>query len=52
MIMRTHGDSCRAASQRAGIPGKLVVRDLNDDGWLDQLPGNYDVVATVNAVHW
>jgi len=30
----------------------LVVRDLKDDGWPDQLPGNYDVVATVNALHW
>jgi hypothetical protein len=28
------------------------VRDLKDDGWLDELPGNYDVVATVNALHW
>ena len=28
------------------------MRDLNDDGWLDGLPGNYDVVATVNALHW
>jgi SAM-dependent methyltransferase len=28
------------------------VRDLNDDGWLDELLGNYDVVATVNALHW
>ena len=28
------------------------MRDLTDDGWLDQLPGNYDVVATVNALHW
>jgi SAM-dependent methyltransferase len=43
---------CRAANQRDRIPGTLVVRDLNDDGWLDQLPGNYDVVAAVNALHW
>jgi SAM-dependent methyltransferase len=43
---------CRAANQRDRIPGTLVVRDLNDDGWLDELPGNYDVVATVNALHW
>jgi SAM-dependent methyltransferase len=43
---------CRAANQRARIPGKFVVRDLYDDGWLDELPGNYDVVATVNALHW
>ena len=25
------------------------MRDLKDDGWLDELPGNYDVVATVNV---
>jgi len=43
---------CRAANQRDRIPGTLVVRDLNDDGWLDELPGNYDVVAAVNALHW
>jgi hypothetical protein len=43
---------CRAVNQRDRIPGTLVVRDLNDDGWLDELPGNYDVVAAVNALHW
>jgi len=43
---------CRAVNQRDRIPGRLVVKDLNDDGWLDGLPGNYDVVATVNALHW
>jgi tRNA (cmo5U34)-methyltransferase len=43
---------CRAVNQRDRIPGKLVVRDLKDDGWLDALRGDYDVVATVNALHW
>jgi SAM-dependent methyltransferase len=43
---------CRAVNQRDRIPGTQVVRDLKDDGWLDELPGNYDVVATVNALHW
>ena len=43
---------CRATNQREHIPGRLVVRDLKDDGWLDELPGDYDVVATVNALHW
>ncbi len=43
---------CRAVNQREGIPGKLVVRDLQHDGWRDELSGNYDVVATVNALHW
>ena len=43
---------CRTANQRDRIPGRVVVRDLNDDGWLDEFSGNYDVVATVNALHW
>lgn len=43
---------CRAANRRNSIPGTLVVRDLKEDGWLDELRGNYDVVATVNALHW
>jgi len=43
---------CKAVNQRDGISGKLVVKDLKDDDWLDKLPGNYDVVATVNALHW
>jgi SAM-dependent methyltransferase len=43
---------CRAANQRERIPGTVVVKDLEDDGWLGELPGNYDVVATVNALHW
>jgi hypothetical protein len=43
---------CRAVNQRAGIPGKLVVSDVEDDGWLRELLGNYDVVTAVNALHW
>jgi SAM-dependent methyltransferase len=43
---------CRAVNQRDRIPGRVVVRDLKDRGCLDDLPGNYDVVATVNALHW
>ena len=43
---------CRAVNQRDRIPGTLIVRDLTDDGWLDELPENYDVVAAVNALHW
>jgi SAM-dependent methyltransferase len=38
---------CRAVNQRDRIPGTLIVRDLKDDGWLDQLSGNYDVLAAV-----
>lgn len=43
---------CRAVNRRDRIPGKLVLRDLEDDGWADALAGNYHVVATVNALHW
>ena len=43
---------CRAANQRERIPGELLVRDLEHDGWLDALSGDYDVIATVNALHW
>ena len=43
---------CRAVNERASIPGTLVVKDLNDDDWFDQLRGDYDVVAAVNALHW
>jgi SAM-dependent methyltransferase len=43
---------CAAINQRDRVPGTLVVRDLKDDGWVDTLPGTYDVVATVNALHW
>jgi SAM-dependent methyltransferase len=43
---------CAAVNRRDGVPGTLVVKDLEDDGWVDTLPGDYDVVATVNALHW
>jgi SAM-dependent methyltransferase len=43
---------CRAVNRRDRIPGTLVVRDLNEDGWLEQLSGNYDVVTAINALHW
>jgi SAM-dependent methyltransferase len=43
---------CRAVNLRERVPGTVVVRDLTDDEWLDALPGKYDVVATVNALHW
>jgi len=43
---------CRAVNQRDCIPGTLVLKDMADDGWLDQLRGEYDVVAAVNALHW
>jgi len=43
---------CSAVNRRERIPGRLVVRDLKDEGWVDELAGDYDVVATVNSLHW
>ena len=43
---------CAGVNQRDQVPGKIVVADLQDDGWRDGLPGDYDAVATVNALHW
>ncbi len=43
---------CRAVNRRDSIPGTIVVRDLEDAGWLDHFAGNYDVVAAVNSLHW
>ncbi len=28
------------------------MKDLERDGWRDELADDYDVVATVNALHW
>ncbi|MBV9196660.1 MAG: class I SAM-dependent methyltransferase [Solirubrobacterales bacterium] len=43
---------CKAVNQREGIPGKLVVKDLEDDRWHDELSRDYDVITAVNALHW
>jgi len=43
---------CRAINQRERIPGALVVKDLAEENWRDVLTDEYDVVATVNALHW
>jgi SAM-dependent methyltransferase len=42
----------RAVNVREKIPGTLVVRDLEESGLQRELAGPYDVVATVNAIHW
>jgi SAM-dependent methyltransferase len=39
-------------NQREKVPGRIIVRDLGDGGWPEELPGGYDVVAVVNALHW
>ena len=43
---------CSETNRRLGVPGLLVVRDLDEPGWCDNLANTYDVVATVNALHW
>jgi SAM-dependent methyltransferase len=43
---------CKGVNRREQIPGKVLVRDLEDDGWQRDLTAGYDVVATANALHW
>lgn len=45
--------SIRAAIHtRDGIAGALVRWDLQQDGWHELLSTDYDVVVSVNALHW
>jgi SAM-dependent methyltransferase len=43
---------CAAANRRAGIPGRIVIKDLTADDWLVDVARDYDVVTVVNALHW
>jgi SAM-dependent methyltransferase len=43
---------CTGVNRRDQVPGKIVVADLQADGWQDGLARDYDAVATVNALHW
>jgi SAM-dependent methyltransferase len=43
---------CAGVNRRDRVPGKVIVADLTDNAWRDGLPGEYDVVAVVNALHW
>lgn len=43
---------CKGVNRREKIPGKILVRDLMDDGWQTDLSSSYDAVATANALHW
>lgn len=43
---------CTGMNRREQIGGKIVVRDLEDKAWYDELATDYDVVATANALHW
>ncbi len=42
---------CAQLNRRSGIPGKIVVRDINGAGWKADVSRDYDVVATANALH-
>ncbi len=43
---------CAGVNRRDQLPGKIVVADLMDPGWREGLSRDYDVIATVNALHW
>ncbi len=43
---------CIGVNCREGISGNAFLRDLSSKAWLRELPREYDVVATANALHW
>jgi len=43
---------CAGVNRRDHVPGEIVIADLRDDGWQAGLSGDYDAIATVNALHW
>lgn len=43
---------CKGINRRDGIPGRIIVQDLRDAVWPDELSASYDIVAVVNALHW
>jgi len=43
---------CKGINRRDGIPGRIIVRDLKDEAWPDELSASYGIVAVVNALHW
>ena len=43
---------CAGMNHRDRVPGKIVVADLGEGGWQKGLSSDYDVIATVNALHW
>jgi SAM-dependent methyltransferase len=43
---------CKAANRGDGVAGRIIVRDLEEENWASDLRSDYDVVATVNALHW
>jgi SAM-dependent methyltransferase len=43
---------CKAVNQRRGIPGRVLVRNLEQDDWRADFAGPYDVMVVANALHW
>jgi len=43
---------CAGVNRRDKGVGKVVVADVKGQGWQGGLSCDYDVVATVNALHW
>jgi len=43
---------CKAVNQKRGIPGRVLVRNLERDDWRHDFAGPYDVVIVANALHW
>ncbi len=43
---------CRGVNRRKRVEGRYFVRDLWDSDWRSGLKGEYQVVATANALHW
>jgi SAM-dependent methyltransferase len=43
---------CRSVNRQMSIPGTILVRELPEEGWADELSPEYDVVTIANALHW
>jgi SAM-dependent methyltransferase len=43
---------CRALNLRAGVPGRIVLRDAWQRDWLRGLDPGYDAICAVAALHW
>jgi SAM-dependent methyltransferase len=43
---------CGAVNRRDGIGGRTLVHDLEQRNWRRDLESDYDVIVSVNAVHW
>jgi SAM-dependent methyltransferase len=43
---------CRGVNRRDGVPGRVIVADLEDPRWTSSVAPGYDIVAVANALHW